>query len=119
MILQSVLKGLEAIKKYSELFTGATLIRQTESYSTDTGVNTITQETHVIKGIPENFNFTEIDDVKVLQNDMKFHVFVEDGLDFQSAVDLIQIDGLKYNIVAVRTTKLGPSNILYTLQLRV
>lgn len=119
MILQSVLKGLETVKKYSELFIDATWIRQTESYSTDTGVNTISQSSTALKGITENFNFTEIDDVKVLQNDLKFHVMVEDNLDFQSMVDKIKIDGLEYNIVAVRTTKLGSSNILYTLQLRV
>lgn len=119
MILATVLNSLETLKKYQDLFADAIWIKSTESYDTSTGVNTISTSETAIKGIPDSFNFNEIDGTKVLQNDLKLYVLADTDLDFTSLVDKVRFDGLDYLLQTVRTTKLGSTNILYTLQLRV
>lgn len=118
MILQGITKALAQVNKLTEIYAPATLVVNAQSYDVSTGNNTLVATESAIQGIIDSFDFKEIDNDKVLQNDIKFIVMSTSSLTFNSATDQVILRNIKYNIVHVKAISIGSSDIMYTLQLR-
>ena len=120
MIPQAIDKAIDVVnRKLASIKADATILRNAESYSTSTGKNTLTSVEEAITGFMDSFGYTEVDNVKVLQEDVKFLIMSTFEIAFDSVVDQIKIGLFTYNIVSVRKIAVGTKNILYTLQLRM
>jgi len=120
MIIEAVESGFNQAKSILvELSIPAVVKRHTESYDLASGQNVLATTNQDILGVIDTFNFTEIDHVKVLQDDMKFLIVANDEIVFKSMVDQIEVSGIVYNILSFQKAMVGAKNFLYTLHLRV
>jgi hypothetical protein len=120
MIPQAIDKAVDILnRKLSSMKVTATILRNSESYNLSTGKNTLTSVEETVTGFMDSFGYTEIDNVKVLQEDVKFLILSTFEIAFDSVVDQIKIGLFTYNIVSVKKAAVGTKNILYTLQLRM
>lgn len=120
MIAKTIDNAVDLInRKFSGLKTEASIIRNTELYDLNVGkvVNSSTEE--AISGFIDSFNFNEIDDVKVLQDDLKFILISSTEIRLDSVKDQIKIGLFSYIIRNVRKYSVGNKNVVYVLQLRL
>ena len=120
MISKSIDKAISLVnKRLASVKIDATIIRNTETYNLSTGKNTLTSTNESITGFMDSFGYSEVDNVKVLQEDIKFLILSTFEIPFSSMVDQIKIGLFTYNIVSIKKVAVGSKNILYTLQLRI
>lgn len=120
MIPQAIDKAVDTVnRKLSSMKVTAVILRNTESYSTVTGKNTLVSTDEAMTGFMDSFGYSEVDNVKVLQEDVKFLILSTVEIAFDSVVDQVKIGLFTYNIVSVKKVAVGTKNILYTLQLRM
>lgn len=118
MIVEKIQKAISIISKRAELLVSANLHSRTESYDVASGSVISTSNSVPVKGVFEQFDIREIDNLKVFQDDIKFIVLVENGLSVNSLNDKIEIDGIDYDIIKYRNINVGTTKILYVLHLR-
>jgi hypothetical protein len=120
MISKSIDKAIDVInKRLADIKVDAIIVRNTETYNVLTGRNTTTSTEESITGFIGSFEYSEVDNVKVLQEDIKFLILSTFEIPFNSVTDQIKVDSLTYNIVSVKKVRVGSKNVLYTLQLRI
>ena len=120
MISKSIDKAISLVnKRLASVKIDATIIRNTETYNLSTGKNTLTSTNESITGFMDSFGYSEVDNIKVLQEDIKFLILSTFEIPFSSMVDQIKIGLFTYNIVSIKKVAVGTKNILYTLQLRM
>jgi len=120
MISKSIDKAIDVVnKRLADIKVDAIIIRNTETYNVLTGRNTITSTEESITGFMGSFEYSEIDNIKILQEDIKFLILSTFEIPFNSVTDQIKIDSFTYNIIGVRKVSIGSKNVLYTLQLRI
>lgn len=120
MIIDTINSAINRVNKtLAEFKVAATIIRNTESYDANTGVNTLIPTEESISGFMDSFSYNEVDNVKVLQDDVKFSILSSEEVVLNSVIDQVKIGSVIYQIVSVKKISIGSSNILQTLQLRV
>lgn len=120
MISKAIEKAVDIINRnLSDLKSEAVIIRNTETYDLATGKNVFTATEEVVSGFMDSFGFTEVDDVKVLQEDIKFMILSNTEIEFDSVKDQIKLGLLTYNIIGIKKSSISSKNILYILQLRM